>query len=98
MIDINYYAMLKEFMIHHQRINDYSYFKDKQREEEYDELMYEKMNKYNIGFSQLANIMLYIKFCYIYFNDYDKSKVIKVVKQVSKRGATLSKNDCLLCK
>lgn len=96
MIDILYYAMLKHFQEYHELINNYSNHKDIHKLEDFDKLLYEKMEKYNIGLNQLSHISIYLKLCYIYFHNYDRSKIIKQIKHVNTNLHNNNKIDILV--
>jgi uncharacterized protein YpuA (DUF1002 family) len=96
MIDILYYAMLKCFKEYQDIINNYTNHKIIQKPEDFNKLLYEKMEKYNIGLNEVAYINIYIRLCYIYFNNYDRSKIIKQIKQVKTNLRNNNKNDILV--
>jgi len=96
MIDILYYAMLKCFEKYNDIINNYANHKIIQKPKDFDKLLYEKMEKYNIGLTELSHITIYLKLCYIYFNNYDRSKIIKQIKQVKTNLHNNNKNDILI--
>ena len=96
MIDILYYAKLKYIKEYYDIIHNYSNYKNIQKREDFDKLLYENMGKYNIGLDELSHIIIYIKLSYIYFNNYDRSKIIKQVKQVNKKLCNNTKNDTLI--
>jgi hypothetical protein len=96
MIDIFYYAMLKHFREYYDIINNNNNHKNIKKADDYDKILYEKMGKYRIGLTELSHIIIYLKLCYIYFNNYDRSKIIKQIKQVNTNLHNNSKNDILV--
>lgn len=96
MIDIFYYAMLKHFKEYHEFINNYNNHKTIQKPEDFDKLLYENMEKYKIGLTELSHITIYIRLCYIYFNNYNRSKIIKQIKQVNTHLHNNTKMDILV--
>lgn len=67
MIDIFYYAMLKYFKEYHDIINNYNNHKNITKPEDFDKLLYEKMEKYKIGLAEaiLIFILDYVIFALI---------------------------------
>jgi len=96
MIDILYYAMLKYFKEYHEIINNYNNHKNIQKPEDFDKLLYGNMEKYKIGLAELSHINIYIRLCYIYFNNYNRSKIIKQIKQVNTNLHNNNKMDILV--
>ena len=82
MIDIFYYAMLKHFREYYDIINNNNNHTNIIRLDDYNKILYEKMEKYKIGLEELGHILIYLKLCYIYFHNYDRSKIDKQIKQV----------------
>ena len=83
MIDILYYAMLKHFKEYYDILSNYNNHQNIQKADDYDKILYEKMGKYKIGLEDLCHITIYLKLSYIYFHNYDRSKIIKQIKQVN---------------
>ena len=77
-------------------INNYSNHKNIHKPEDYDKLLYEKLEKYNIGLNELSYINIYIRLCYIYFNNYNRSKIIKQIKQVNTNLHNNNKTEILV--
>jgi hypothetical protein len=96
MIDILYYAMLKYFKEYHEIINNYNNHKNIHKPEDFDKLLYGNMEKYRIGLTELSNILIYLKLSYIYFHNYDRSKIIKQIKYVNTNLHNNNKMDILV--
>ena len=96
MIDILYYAMLKHFKEYYEKINNYSNNINIQKAEDYDKLLYGNMEKYKIGLTDLSNIITYLKLSYIYFHNYDRSKIIKQIKYINTNLHNNNKLDILV--
>lgn len=84
MFDLKFYKLVKLMAAFHNDINDYRNHKHCSSKEDMMMVYEEHFAKLDIDVYTHNNLNVYNRLCYLYFNDYDKTKVDKQHRQYFK--------------
>lgn len=89
MFDLKFYKLVKLIAAFHNDINDYRNHKHCTTKEQMSMVFNDYYNSLNIEDRDRIMLNLYIRRCYLYFNDYDDTKSDKQLKQVARNMANI---------